>query len=396
MGASLPVDRRFERDPLPLRGFALQATEPRMDARRSAQRAARAIGRGVTGLTGPRVASNALVRLNVRTDWTFALPILLYAPTARCNSRCVSCDWWRSDGAGDLRRDQVAALARELPGLGTKLVVFTGGEPLVREDVFDLADLFRGEGVVLHLLTSGLALERHAAAVADRFAAVTISLDGHTPDLYRRVRGVDGLQAVERGVRRLRELRPDLPVRARSTLHQRNFRALPDLIDKARAMGLEQISFLAADSSSDAFGRKGPTLTPNPHGLLLDATEASEFERIVDKALVSHARAFRERFVAEREDRLRDLARYYRAHLRSEPFPAVRCDAPWASAVVEADGTVRPCFFQPPIGNVRDKPLRGLLDDEMVRARRELDVAHNPTCQRCVCSLRVGLRSRLW
>jgi Fe-coproporphyrin III synthase len=356
---------------------------------------AKALGRRIAGVSSAHVASNALVRLNVRTHLTLALPIVLYAPTSRCNSRCVSCDWWRSDGARDLRREEVAALSRELPELGTKLVVFTGGEPLVREDVFELADLFRAQGVVLHLLTSGLALERHAAAIAARFSAVTISLDGHTPELYRSVRGVDGLEAVERGVRRLKELAPALPVRARSTLHKRNFRALPALIDKANAMGLAQVSFLAADSSSGAFGRGGSS-AESPHGLLLDAAEATEFERVIEKALTTHAAAFRRGFVAERGERLRHLARYYRAHLGREPFPRVRCNAPWASAVIEADGTLRPCFFQPPVGNVRTKPLRALLDDEMVRFRRGLDVGCDATCQRCVCSLRVGMRSRLW
>jgi MoaA/NifB/PqqE/SkfB family radical SAM enzyme len=266
----------------------------------------------------------------------------------------------------------------------------------VREDVFELADMFRRKGVVLHLLTSGLALERHARAVVERFAAVTISLDGHSAELYRRVRGVDGMEAVERGVRRLKALRPEIAIRARSTLHKWNFRALPDLIDKAGAMGLDQISFLAADVSSDAFGRSASGREATPHGLVLDERETEEFERVVDEALVSRARAFREGRVAERGERLRGLARYYRAHQRRGPFPEVRCNAPWASAVVEADGTLRPCFFQPPVGNVRQKGLRALLDDEMVRFRRGLAVATNPTCQRCVCSLKVGMRSRLW
>jgi MoaA/NifB/PqqE/SkfB family radical SAM enzyme len=305
----------------------------------------------------------------------------------------VSCDWWRTDGASDLRVDEVATLCRELPALRTKLVVFTGGEPLVREDVFELADLFRAQGAKLHLLTSGLALERHAAAVAERFEGVTISLDGHTPELYRAVRGVDGLRAVERGVRRLREVRPLLPIRARATLQQRNFHALPDLIEKAEAMGLDQISFLAADVSSDSFGR-GPTgLPPNPHGLVLDAGEVDEFEKVVEKAIVRHGSAFRAGRVAETPDKLRRLPRYYRAQHGGAAFPEVECNAPWVSAVIEADGTLRPCFFQPAVGNVRHSGLRALLDDPMVRFRRELDVACDSTCQRCVCSLRVGLRS---
>jgi Fe-coproporphyrin III synthase len=359
-----------------------------------AQQPERATGR--IGALSERVLGNALVKLNVRTNRTWALPILLYAPTSRCNSRCVSCDFWRTDGATDLRRDEVAALSRELPALRTKLVVFTGGEPLVRDDVFELADLFRAQGAALHLLTSGLALERHAEAVAQRFAAVTISLDGHTRELYRQVRGVDGLEAVERGVRRLKQIRPGLPVRARSTLHRRNFRALPDLIDKADSMGLDQISFLAADVDSDSFGRGASRMAADPHGMLLEPAEVDEFEKVIDKALVSHAAAFRQGRVAEPGEKLRKLGSYYRAQQNQGPFPEVSCNAPWASAVVESDGTVRPCFFQPKVGNVREKSLRGLLDDEMVRFRRGLKVACDATCQRCVCSLRVGMRSRMW
>jgi Fe-coproporphyrin III synthase len=350
----------------------------------------------LTRMDSGRLLSNALVQLNVRTHRTWALPILLYSPTSRCNSRCVSCEYWRTDGSADLGRDEVAAICRDLRPLRTKLVIFTGGEALVREDVFELADLFLAQGVALHLLTSGLALERHAEAVVKRFAAVTISLDGHTAELYRSVRGVDGLAAVERGVRRLKELRPDLPVRARATLQRRNFRALPDLIDKAATLGLDQISFLAADVSSDAFGRGTLKLAPNPHGLLLDPAEVDEFERVVEKALASRAGAFRRGRVAEQGERLRRLPRYYRAQLGGGPFPEVRCNAPWSSAVIDADGTVRPCFFQPAVGNVRQKNLRRMLDEEMVRFRRSLDMTSDKTCQRCVCSLRVGMRSRMW
>ncbi len=365
-------------------------------ARRGASLFGRALTHGVTALANPSLPSNARVRLNVLTHRTFALPILLYAPTSRCNSRCVSCDWWRTDGSTDLTRDEIEALADELPRLKTKLVVFTGGEPLVRDDVFEIADVFRARGVVLHLLTSGLALEKHAAAVVERFEAVTVSLDGHTRELYKRIRGVDGLEAVSRGVRAIKALRPGLPVRARSTLHKQNFRALPDLIDKADAMGLDQISFLAADVTSESFGRQVVRVLPDAEGMLLDRAETDEFERVIDKALASHGDAFRAGRVAEQGDRLRRLARYYRAQHREGAFPEVACNAPWASAVVEADGTLRPCFFQPPVGNVRKKGLGALLDDEMVRFRKGLDVASDGTCQRCVCSLSVGMRARLW
>lgn len=339
--------------------------------------------------------STLLVKLNERTHRTHALPIVMYAPTSRCNSRCVSCDWWKTDGASDLARHEVEALARELPGLGTRLVVFTGGEPLVREDVFALADLFLAQGLTLHLLTSGLALERHAREVADRFSEVTVSLDGSTAATYRAVRGVDGLGALERGIRRLRELRPDLPVRARSTLHRASFRQFPDLVAAAQRLGLDAISFLAADVASGSFGREASGAL-RPHALLLEPSEIEELERLLDEAAVRHASAFASGLVVEDRERLRRLPAYYRAQRGLGPFPKVSCNAPWASVVVESDGRVRPCFFHAHVGSIREQSLRAILDGPMVRFRRGLDVARDATCQRCVCSARLGVRREPW
>jgi Fe-coproporphyrin III synthase len=339
------------------------------------------------------LATNALTQLNVATHRTVALPLLIFYVTARCNSRCVSCDWWKSDGAADLTLDEIRALAAELPLLRTRRVVFSGGEPLLRRDVFEIADVFRSQGVRLHLLTSGLFLERDAEQVAARFEEVTLSLDGHSRDLYRQIRGVDGLEVIERGVRKLKACAPQFPVRARSTLHRHNFRELPHLIDKAKSCGLAQISFLTADVTSEAFGRRSETST---RGLLLNEDEVVEFARVVEETLLSHAQDFESRFVAESPEKLRRLPRYYAAQLGRGPFPPVACNAPWVSAVVEADGAVRPCYFHSAVGNIRQKPLSQILQQEMRAFRAGLDVSGNTTCSRCVCSLKMGLRTRLW
>ena len=107
-------------------------------------------------VTLPQFTSNLLVQLNQATGRTWALPILIFFPTGRCNSRCVSCDWWKADGASDLTFDEIRRLTEELPALRTRLVTFSGGEPTLRRDVYEIAALFRARGVRLHLLTSGL------------------------------------------------------------------------------------------------------------------------------------------------------------------------------------------------------------------------------------------------
>src|SRR5579862_9664362 len=201
------------------------------------------------------LATATLIRLGQATTRTFVLPLLIFYPTGRCNSRCMSCDWWKQSGADDLTLEEIERMAASLPALGTRLVLFSGGEPLLRPEVFDAARMFRAQGMTLHLLTSGVLLERCAVDVAREFSRVIVSLDAATEELYQTIRGVAALTMVEKGVAKLRALTNGLPVTARSTIHRLNFRELPKLIDHAHAMALDGISFLPADISSSAFGR---------------------------------------------------------------------------------------------------------------------------------------------
>lgn len=326
-----------------------------------------------------------LVRASEVTHRTYVLPLLIFYPTSRCNSRCLSCDWWKSSGADDLTLDEIEELTRSLPALGTRVVAFSGGEPLLRGDVFDIADLFLRQSVRLEILTSGVPLERHAEKVARSFTRVTISLDAASDDLYRHVRGIDALALVESGVARLRATKPALPISARATLHKSNFRELPRLVQKSREMRLAGISFLAADVSSTAFGR---VASPEAGSMLLDADEILEMRSIVENTIAAEAEAFRSGFIAERPEKLRRIPEYYAALRGEGPFPPVSCNAPWVSAVVEASGAVRPCFFHAPIGNVRERSLDRILRRDLPAFRRELDVGTNPVCRHCVCSIR--------
>jgi MoaA/NifB/PqqE/SkfB family radical SAM enzyme len=347
-----------------------------------------------------RLRTNLLVKLGEVTDRTHTLPLVLLGITARCNSRCVSCDFWQDDGAGDLTPAEIQRLAGELHDLGTRVVVFTGGEPLFRPDVMEIADLFRARGISLHLLTSGLALERFAPEVAERFVDVTVSMDGHSRELYRQVRGVDGLPALARGVTAFRALAPEVPFRARSTLHRHNFRFLAQIIDQALEMGIPQVSFLAADVGPDSFNRGVPRLpkveSSPARELLLDAGEVREFEEVVASVVRSHARQLADGRATPGPAGLRRLVRYYAAHLGLGPFPPVACNAPWMSVYIGADGAVRPCFFHQPVGNIRQRSLREIMTGAMPAFRRALTVADDATCQRCVCNIKTGLRSRLW
>ena len=334
-----------------------------------------------------RLRTNTLIRASEITHRTFILPLLIFYPTGRCNSRCLSCDWWKSTGEGELSFEEIESLSRSLRSVGTRVVAFSGGEPLLRPDVFEIAALFRREQVRLQLLTSGVLLHRYIDNVAAAFERLTISLDAASSELYREIRGVDALGIIEAGVERLRAVAPELPITVRATIHRANFRELPRLVQKALDMKLDGISFLAADLSSAAFGRQQP---PPADELRLDAGEIRELRSIVDAMIETFGHELRSGFIAETPAGLRRLPDYYSALIGDRPFQAVKCNAPWISAVIEANGGVRPCFFHDPIGNVRKTPLVRILRENLPAFRRTLDVSSNPVCARCVCSIKVG------
>src|SRR5262245_28272879 len=104
------------------------------------------------------------------------LPLVTLHLTERCNSRCVTCDYWRH-GRRDVSVESVSALLPELAALGTTTVMISGGEPLIHPQWVEIAQLLRAQGIDLWLVTSGLSLAKHAPLVARLFKSITVSLD---------------------------------------------------------------------------------------------------------------------------------------------------------------------------------------------------------------------------
>ena len=351
------------------------------------------IGPAGSDMTAADVVTLARTHAGAAVNRTWTLPIAVVCPTSRCNSRCVSCSWWATTGEGEMSAQEFTDLASALRELGTRLAVFSGGEPLLREDLWTIARAFRHRGIVLHLLTSGLALKRDASKVARYFSRVIVSLDGADPEQYRSIRGVDGYPSVAAGIAALKSKRAGTRITARVTLHRGNFRDLMRLVDAALAIGVQQVSFLAADLGSAAFGpRRKETLAALP----LTSDEVREFREVVERCIADRAVEFWSGFIAESPDRLRRLPQYYAAHLGEGRFPANRCNAPSVSVVVEADGTVRPCFFHGPVGNIRQHSLQEIVSRDLAVFRAAWRPESDSICERCVCTLNLGWGPPPW
>src|SRR5690242_5146360 len=105
------------------------------------------------------------------------LPLVTFYLTERCNSRCVTCDYWRQ-GRRDATLDSVRRVLPDLRALGTRVALLSGGEPLLNPEWPEIAGELKDCGLGLWLLTSGLSLAKHARRAAQLFDSITVSMDG--------------------------------------------------------------------------------------------------------------------------------------------------------------------------------------------------------------------------
>ena len=318
------------------------------------------------------------------------MPVVVISPHNQCNCRCMMCDIWRIREAKEIT---LTLLEQQLSGfreLGVRWVVFTGGEPQMNPQMIFLAKILRNEDIRVTMLTAGLLLESHAESVAANVDDVIVSLDG-PPAVHDQIRRVPRAFAqIEAGVAALRRFRPEIIVRARCTVQKANHRSLCEVVESAKAVGLNSISFLAADLTSEAFNRPQGWVRERQDLVALSSEETDALEAEVERLVVEHRTDLNSGFVVESAGKLRRIVLHFRAHLGQAPHVAPNCNAPWVSAVIEASGEVRPCFFHPSLGNIHDQPLGQIVNSpKALSFRAALDVATNPVCRRCVCSLHI-------
>jgi Fe-coproporphyrin III synthase len=314
-----------------------------------------------------------------------SLPVVVLLPHSRCNCRCLMCDIWKDTKSSSLSLADLDRLLDDFQKLRVKWVVLSGGEALMHPHLFEFCSKLREQGIQTTLLSTGLLFERYAAAIVDSVSDAIVSLDG-PPAVHDRIRRVPGAySSLARGVAAIHRLQSAFPIAARSTVQRDNYMFLNQTARTAKTLGLQSISFLAADVASEAFNRPLGWSGERQAEIALTVDDLWGMECEIETLISEWAETG---FVVESADKLRRIILHYRAHLGLEQPAAPQCNAPWTSAVVEADGTVRPCFFHPPIGTLNGSGLLNVLNGPIaIDFRSRLDVANNPICRRCVCSL---------
>lgn len=174
-----------------------------------------------------------------------AKPVIVWNCIQKCNLSCIHCYAGSNNTSKDreLNTDDGKKLIRDLAEFGVPVILFSGGEPLLRDDIFDLARYSVKHNIRVALSTNGTLITRKAAeAIRDiGFAEVGISLDG-IGDVNDKFRGKKG--AFNKAIQGIREcLACGVRVSLRLTITDYTYNEIPAIFKLVEREGISRVCF---------------------------------------------------------------------------------------------------------------------------------------------------------
>ncbi len=170
--------------------------------------------------------------------------LIFWEVTKGCNLRCIHCRATATELSSptDLPTTKALDIITQIAAYASPILVLSGGEPLYRPDIFQLARFGTDKGLRVALATNGTMVTKEIARkiVASGVRRVSISLDGADAWTHDNFRGIPGaFEAAVYGLRNLKEL--GMSVQINMTIARHNARQLPAVLDLARGLGADAL-----------------------------------------------------------------------------------------------------------------------------------------------------------
>jgi len=174
----------------------------------------------------------------------FVPRLVFWETTKGCNLRCIHCRATATElsSPNDLSTAQSLAVIDQIAAMAKPILVLSGGEPLFRADIFQLARYATEKGLLVALATNGTLVTKQVARMISDSGVkrVAISLDGADSRTHDSFRGISGaFDAAVQGLRNLQEL--GMSTQINMTIARHNARQLPEVLALARSLGADAL-----------------------------------------------------------------------------------------------------------------------------------------------------------
>lgn len=303
--------------------------------------------------------------------------------TWRCNLRCQMCNYWRQRRSNVLSPELLRATIDELAELGCGKIHLSGGEPLLREDLFELIEAIVARGIQVNLTTNGTLLtpEKAERLVASGVKSISVSLDSPEARIHDRIRAKGAWKRTIKGLRHLRraihKAKAKTKIRLNTVIMRTNYESLATLPELAHEVEADRLTLIPVDDPEgrlllnkrriqDYNERIAPVIASRglEYGLLDSAREAYPFG--TEKVEIEQSK----------------MGRYALGLYDEQP-----CYAPWTHALITPSAQVYACCMTrglpKPLGNLLQASFTEIWQGESYRAFRTR--MHEQPLEICRC-----------
>jgi len=303
--------------------------------------------------------------------------------TRKCNLKCPHCyiNATTQELKNELTTEESKTLINQICEVSRPLLILSGGEPLLRPDVYELVRYGASKGLKMGLGSNGSLIDATAAKRLKNagIETVSISLDSHIPEQHDEFRGVRG--SWEKAVGAIKALQENgVLVQVNTTLTQQNYDQIDDIMSLAENLGVENFHLFF--------------LVPTGRGVKMADISPAKYENMIKTTFAKVAKhklnvrpSCAPQFMRIAKDMGLDMSRWIRG-----------CLAGLYYCRVYPNGDITPCPYLPiKLGNIREESFKEIwFNSDMFKTLRNFDALKGKCgiCEhRAVCG---GCRARAY
>jgi radical SAM protein with 4Fe4S-binding SPASM domain len=286
--------------------------------------------------------------------------IISWNTTFKCNLRCAHCymDAQERESQDELTTEEGKMLIDQIVEVSNPILVLSGGEPLLREDIFELAKYASDKGLRVGLGTNAIGITDEVAIRLKESGAgsVAISLDSSTPEIHDEFRGMPGAWAgAIEGIKA--SLRNGLRVQFNTTVTQENFDDIGNILALGEELGVKMVQLFF--------------LVPTGRGTEVEDVSPAMYEKMIRQVLQKYAGremvvrpTCAPQFMRIGDQMGLDMSQWTRG-----------CIAGLSYCRIYPEGEVTPCPYLPiKLGNIRETPFKEIWENsEVLTAMRDFE-----------------------
>lgn len=294
-----------------------------------------------------------------------------WAITNKCNLKCLHC---RGMAEEELDDKAILRVAEEIPSLKPGWVIIEGGEPLLRQELFEIIEIIHWNKIKIYLISNGMLLNKDIARrLAELDVKLMISIDGADKESYEKIRKGASFEKLKESVAVATEynILDSCPV----TIGSYNYQQIGKLFEFTKEIGYRKITFLGLKPCADF------------EKYVLDA---KEYEKIFF-AIIKHQRTHKmDVWVDEPFFKPFLMEHNIDYSVNAENgiiVPDVSGCIFGDYMFIETNGDVKPCTFAPVImGNINEKSLNeiwnNMQNSETIKEIKDYSKREYP-CREC-------------